>query len=155
MIDFLSFHLADMVFFETSSQAIYSSKKFLLREEKCNSLPTGFNEIEFEEALIKPIKPLELSETDTTNRQLILFRGKDNKEAGIEKILDAARELGNNCEFLIVTNEKILNLPRNATLINRFISKNELVWLYQNSRVILGQFGNSSRLDRTVPHKFF
>jgi len=154
-IDFISFHLSDKVFFETESQGIYSSQKFMLSKEKWKSLPTGFNEIEFEDAIIRPIAPLELSARYATDTQLILFRGKNNKEAGIEKIIEAAHLLGGNFKFVIVTNETILNLPSNIALISRFISKEEMVWLYQNSKIILGQFGNSNRLSRTVPHKFF
>jgi len=155
IIDFISFHLSDKVLFETESQGIYSSQKFMLSKEKWKSLPTGFNEIEFEDAIIRPIAPLELSGLYDTDNQLILFRGKNNKEAGIERIIEAANLLDRNFKFVIVTNEIIHNLPSNVTLIIRFISKEELVWLYQNSKIVLGQFGNSNRLHRTVPHKFF
>lgn len=154
-IDFTSFNLSDKVLFETESQGIYSSQKFKLSKEKWTSLPTGFNEIEFEDAILRPIAPVELSGLSATEKQLIIFRGKNNKEAGIDKIIEAAKLLGENFKFVIVTNEIIYNLPSNVNWISRFISKEELVWLYQNSRVILGQFGKSNRLDRTAPHKFF
>jgi hypothetical protein len=40
-------------------------------------------------------------------------------------------------------------------VINRFVSKEELVWLYANSRLVLGQISDSERLDKTLPHKLF
>lgn len=155
LIDFFSFHFSKIVIFETEAQCFFSSKKFWLHEDKCKSLSTGFNEIEFKDALNCPIKPLELSEIDISLKSMILFRGKNNKEAGIEKIVEAAERFGEKFTFLIVSNKKIFNLPSNVILINRFISSEELVWIYQNSSIVLGQFGDSSRLNRTIPHKFF
>jgi|LauGreSBDMM110SN_4_FD.fasta_scaffold00193_11 hypothetical protein len=154
-LDFLSFKFADEIIFETEKQTDFSRKKFLLRKSKCHSIPTGFNELEFSSAVSNSRMPRELSHFGNSSHEFILFRGKNNREAGIEKIVGAAKILGKNFKFLIISNEEVINLPSNVLQISRYLSREELVWIYQHTSVVLGQFGNNNRLTRTTPHKFF
>lgn len=153
--DFLSFQLVDSIIFETEQQRNFSRKKFLLRKGKCHSIPTGFNEVDYTSAISNSKMPKELHFLGNSTQEFILFRGKNNRESGIEKIIDAARMLKENFLFLVVSNSELTHVPENVIQINRFLSKEELVWVYQHAKFILGQFGNNNRLSRTVPHKFF
>jgi hypothetical protein len=153
--DYLSFHLVDRIIFETEQQRNFSRKKFLLRSDKCHSIPTGFNEVEYTSAISNSRMPTELQYLMKSGQEFILFRGKNNRESGVEKIIDAARILRENFIFLVVSNSELTNVPANVIQINRFLSKEELVWIYRHASFVLGQFGSNSRLSRTVPHKFF
>ncbi|PIR38180.1 MAG: hypothetical protein COV34_01000 [Candidatus Zambryskibacteria bacterium CG10_big_fil_rev_8_21_14_0_10_42_12] len=96
----------------------------------------------------------------------VLFRGKLTPESGIMYILEAANLLKDyeHIHFKIIGNgyfsqdvmayiEK--HKLRNITIDSRFLSDNELVSSIYNSDVMLGQFENNPRLNRTIPHKAF
>lgn len=149
-IDYLAFNFADLVIFESQAQVRYSQQKFKLLSTKLHSLYTGINESEFKNEHIPPefVKPAKFFNFR------VLFRGKNNEEAGLNKIV-ACAYLVPEVQFVIATNNFVGNIPVNVLLITRQLSTGEIAWLYQNSDCALGQFGENNRLNRTLPHKLF
>lgn len=150
LIDYLAFNVADAVILESLAQVKHSQHKFKLVSTKLHYLYTGINELEFKDEDIPPefTKPKELY------KLRVLFRGKNNKEAGLDKIV-ACAYLVPEAQFVIATNNFDGKIPQNVLLITRLLSTSEISWLYQNSDCTLGQFGENNRLNRTIPHKLF
>lgn len=155
IIDKTSFILANKVILESKAQVNFVKEEYQVPESKLYDLFTGFNEIDFEPALNNPSIPSECIHHNFTNRPIVFFRGKHNSESGIQLIVEAARLIQNEVHFVLVTNTTIPNCPENVIVINRFVSQEELVWLYENSRMVLGQISDSGRLGKTLPHKLF
>ena len=155
MIDKTSFMAANKVILESKSQVNFVNADFRIPESKLFDVFTGFNEVEFESALNNPRVPSEYDSGLYLSKNFVFFRGKHNSESGLELIINAARFLQNEVMFVIVTNTTILNRPENVIAINRFVSPEELSWLYLNSTIVLGQISDSKRLEKTLPHKLF
>jgi len=150
LIDYLAFNFADSVILESQAQVKHSKEKFRLDSRKLHVLYTGFNELEVKGTEMPP----EIQISQDLYKTRVLFRGKNNKEAGLANIVACANLLP-EVQFVIATNRFDGKFPRNVLLITRRLSTNEISWLYQNSDCALGQFGENQRLDRTIPHKLF
>ncbi len=151
LIDFLSFHFASKIILESPEELDYVSTTFIVSKKKLHSVYTGFNEIQY--------KNIMYVKNRRENKHLqVLFRGKLNDEAGIENILEAAALVQNEpIDFLIATNNSLaeFSIPGNTKVLSNFLTNSELGSLYFNCDVSLGQFSDSKRLDRTIPHKTF
>jgi len=151
LIDFFSFHFAHKVILESPEELNYVAKVFLLSKRKLQSVYTGFNENQYKDIIfIKKYR-------ENKNLQ-VLFRGKMNDEAGIENILAAAAIVENEpIDFLIATNQSLdkYSISKNTKVSIHYLTDSELSSIYLNSDVCLGQFSNSRRLNRTIPHKTF
>ena len=89
-------------------------------------------------------------------KNYMLFRGKMNKESGLNSILDLYLSLPEDFFLVIATNKKIIKpLPERIIVLDRLLEDSEIKWLYENSIASFGQFGNSRRMSRSIPHKFF
>ncbi len=155
LIDKASFKCATRVILESREQVKFVKAFYGVQESKLFSILTGFNEIEFGAALDNPQKPPEIANNLSLGSKFVLFRGKDNYESGLNEIISTAQLLEAEVTFVLVTNKLINNCPRNVILINRFVTYEELVWLYTNSTLVLGQISKAERLNRTIPHKLF
>lgn len=155
IIDKTSFTVANKVILESKAQVFFVEEEYQVPKSKLFELFTGFNEVEFEAALNNPRIPSEYNHEIFLNQPFVFFRGKYNSESGLDLIIEAARLTQDEVLFVVVTNTTIPNRPENVIVINRFVSKEELVWLYANSRLVLGQMSDSERLDKTLPHKLF
>lgn len=153
-VDYISFKLANKIILESNEQLDFVSEKFSIHKSKLHQLFTGFNESAYEKSQ-KEIIPLECIELESSESRFILFRGKVNPESGIELILEAATALETEMKFVIVTNRVFTKIAKNTTLISRYLSEPELLWLYRNATAVLGQISNQDRLARTIPHKLF
>jgi hypothetical protein len=92
------------------------------------------------------------------NLRFILFRGKINNEAGLQKILDIGSALRMSGFLVVIASPNLNNASMNAeniVAIDRWIQQSEINYLYLNSTLVIGQLGSISRLDRTIPHKYF
>lgn len=156
IIDFLAFQCAHHVIVESVEQRDDVIRKFSIPRRKLSVIYTGFNEDDYHNARSSPKRPIELDKEIFDAKDIVLFRGKSNPEAGIEKIVEAAKLISPKAILVIATNRQV-DLPRitNLVLIDRKLSKSEIVWLYLNSKIVLGQMGSNSRLQKTIPHKFF
>ena len=88
LIDFLSLQLSTKVIFESPEQVRFSSEKFLLKNSKLDFVYTGVRESRFHNANVYP--PEELRGIDTSSVDIIFFRGKYNRESGIERLINVA-----------------------------------------------------------------
>lgn len=154
-IDRISFALATKVILESIEQLKFVNEKFRIPKTKLYKLYTGFNEIGFVPAMDNPKVPNELEGDHNSIKQFVFFRGKYNSESGLDLIIDASRLLPREVVIVVATNTMMVNCPGNVIIINRFVSAEELCWLYANSTLVLGQISNLSRLRRTLPHKLF
>ena len=157
VIDYISFKLASRIVLESQAQVVHVSLKFCVPREKLRSLLTGMNEILFSESKNHIVRPIELNAQTTDSKVLpiVFFRGKNNLEAGLDVIIKAAEFLIGQTTFVIVTNRCSGRIPSNVVVIRRFIPIGELIWLYKNSIIVLGQISTNRRLSRTLPHKVF
>jgi len=157
VIDYISFKLSSRIVLESQAQVVHVSSKFCVPREKLRSLLTGMNESVFIESKNHIIRPVELNAqaADSKILPIVFFRGKNNLEAGIDVILQAAEFLIGQATFVIVTNRCSGRIPSNVVVIRRFIPIGELIWLYKNSKIVLGQISRNRRLSRTLPHKVF
>jgi hypothetical protein len=151
-VDFISFNLSSEVILESQTQADRIHVKFKIRQRKMKVIYTGVDEARFRN--LEEKQPKEVSGTNAY--QFVFFRGKYNREAGIEQILGFFKNNSNLRLVLAVPDipEKFRFHP-NVILIKRELSDAEIKWLYLNALVALGQFGDTKRQDYSVPHKFY
>jgi glycosyltransferase involved in cell wall biosynthesis len=154
LIDFISSHLAAKVFVESKNQAKFYSKTFLLNKRKIDVLYTGVDEDSLK------IEPRQIQLPNFfNNNKIVLFRGKYNRESGIEILADATKLLiSENITFWIFCPglpDHIKFSPH--THINRTYvkSQSEISNFYRSAQITVGQVSKNRRLSRTIPHKAF
>lgn len=157
-LDFLSFLCSHLVLVESAEQIKNVKRKFLINSRKVQLLYSGFNELEFINQENRSKKFLNEKKVDIGSNfsgKYILFRGLDNEEAGIDLILDAAKELP-DLKFVIASSntERCVKLE-NVTIMKEWLEWCELEKLYKNAYLVLGQLGASNRINRTIAHKMF
>ena len=153
VIDFIASHLATITILESNLQKIYYSKLFLLNIEKCKVLYTGLDEKAF-----CPDSNLVIPPDIFKNKQVVLFRGKFNPEAGMETLAEATRLLEDYPITFWVYSPGIpsaILFSANTIVNSNFISKSHIATLQGASALTLGQLANHVRLKRTIPHKAF
>lgn len=153
LLDFSSFHLVDLVFFESQEQLIYSKQKYFLRGQTLAISLTGLNESNF----FKENHSFESTFEINCGKPYILFRGKMNEEAGLENIINAYRFHRINVPLVIHTNQDLDGIDDTLPIqvINEYISVHEMSRLYREALMCLGQLSSHPRLERTIPHKAF
>jgi hypothetical protein len=153
-IERIAFKVSNLIFLESKVQASRVSLTFKMDPRKLVVGYTGVNESEFE---VEPVKPPELLQiSELSKRTTILFRGKINEEAGLERI----QELFSNLEdatFIMCSSNLTASFPeyKNVITITRNVSFAEMKYLYEISDLTIGQLGSSTRQARTIPHKAF
>ncbi len=155
LIDFIAFKMSHEIILESLQQQSAVVTRFKISQEKVHSLFTGFNEEESDSKLLVEKRPQECERIDLLAERFVLFRGKLNSESGLSIIIEAARILGPDVRVVILTNRNIEYIPLNIILINRFVSKAEITWLYRNATCVIGQISQVERLRKTLPHKLF
>jgi glycosyltransferase involved in cell wall biosynthesis len=154
LIDFFSSLFAQKIVLESQSQRKFYSRLFLVNRNKCSVVYTGIDEEQFQAK-----SHAQLPADYFNNSRIVLFRGKYNKEAGIEVLAEATHLLaGEEITFWIVS-PKIPNgiqFSCNTIVLDQFLNtKQELASIYLGSNLTLGQLSAHSRLSRTIPHKAF
>ena len=153
--DFVSFILSSKILLESNSQIDFIHKLFFVPRKKLTRSWAGVNEKHF---FID--KGVEKNKEFT-----VLFRGRFLPESGIDTIIKTAKLLENEkIYFLIIghgflyktVNALIKKLhPKNMTVIQEFLSYNELRKKMFSCHISLGQLANNQRLYRTLPCKLF
>jgi len=158
IIDFISFHFADLVILESRGQVIRVNKLFRVSKSKLVVNFTGLNENKYsaksgESEIIRLVKKRIL---DLDLSTIILFRGKLNKESGFSNILSAALRLQDQSAFVFVIGARDLNVdfPSNCIVVSG-ISDDELKQVYSLSDIAIGQVSSHPRLKYTIPHKAY
>lgn len=150
-IDFLASHFSKKIFLESRRQSLWYSRTFLLPNVKCKTIYTSLDEFEFSPRLIENRNP--------EDQFKIVFRGKDNVEAGLDILARATILLEeDDIKFTIVSKVKdpLIKFSKKTKVINQFFeSKNDIATIMANSDLSLGQLSGHSRLNRTIPHKAF
>lgn len=153
LLDFISFHAANLIFFESRAQMRYSKRRYFLRRHKVAVSYTGFDETQDDNfqynkqdsKLSSPVSPY------------VFFRGKVNDEAGIQNILNAFNFYDIYLPLVILTNQDF-NLEvddQKIKVIRGHFSPQEMADLYRGAALCLGQLSSHPRLSRTIPHKAF
>jgi hypothetical protein len=157
LIDLFAFHFSKKIFLESDEQINFIAKRFMVSKKKLFRLFTGVNEKLFESTWTK-MKYDAKNSASMKNTFTVLFRGKNNEEAGLDCILSAAEILKNeSINFLVVTDnfEKSENLPKNVQILTDRLSEAEMVGIYSRSDLCLGQMSDNARIERTIPHKAY
>jgi glycosyltransferase involved in cell wall biosynthesis len=148
-IDFVSIIFSKIVFVESHHQLNRLNKVFFFCKEKFVLLPTGFNESRFGNKIAGLYDPL---------RRVVLFRGGDLPEAGIDVLISAIRMNTNKTiRFVIISRSirlKDLNLP-DTEVFTDYLTDEEIGKLYASASVVLGQLSSHKRTNWTIPHKFY
>ena len=122
LVDFLSFHFANLVLLESRAQIEYSSKLFRIRKTKLKRLLTGFNE---KQVSVTKIVSENISNPsgDVNSKLQIIFRGSYNSESGIEIIIEAAKKFVAICTFVIVCRNfpKNIVIPSNVIIMDKYL----------------------------------
>jgi glycosyltransferase involved in cell wall biosynthesis len=154
LIDFISSHLATKVVVESKNQAEFYSKIFLVNQRKIAVSYTGVDE----DSLQDPFSQIQLPNF-FNNSKIVLFRGKYNRESGVEVIAAATKLLILEdvtfwilCPGLPMHIEFSKNTYVNRTYIQ---AQSEISSIYKSAQITLGQMSRDRRLIRTIPHKAF
>ena len=155
-IDLLGSHLSKKVILESELQRKWYAKVFLVNKSKCFVNYTGVDEASM------PItnqtgQTREIFQSCTSLH--IVFRGKDNTEAGLSILAACTKLLVNeDIEFLVISPGL---LPRyefsdkTQLLTEVYESKAILGELMRMGDISLGQLALHKRTERTIPHKAF
>lgn len=148
-IDFIAMVFSKKIFVETCQQQNRIRNKYFIEKEKLVALPTGFRESRFtKQNQLLPNK----------KGGMVLFRGGDLIEAGIDVLIDAIKMNQNkDIKFVIISNStrfKSFALP-NATFITNYVSDKDLNEIYCSTNIVLGQLSSHERTNWTIPHKFY
>ena len=157
LIDLFVFHFSRKVFLESNEQVDFVAKKFGVSRKKLSRLFTGVNEKIFE-SNCSNLSTVDSDKAATDGKFTILFRGKNNQEAGLDCILRAAEILKyEEVQFLIATDfmNKDIYIPPNVEIFTNRLSEVEMVKFYSISDLCLGQISSNPRIERTIPHKAF
>lgn len=148
LIDWVAYLSADLVLLESEQQITYYTGLLRVGRSKCRRLFTGADESQF---YFDPA----VKKRDAFT---VLFRGYANPEAGLPRVLKAARILeSEGVQFLIVSPNFRLkkDIPANVELHEGFFDMDVLRRWMQECHVSIGQVSDNERLERTIPHKAF
>jgi glycosyltransferase involved in cell wall biosynthesis len=154
LIDFTSSHLSSKVILESNNQEKFYRKLFILSRRKTAVLYTGVDEESLSYEIGYPKLP-----DFFNNSKIVLFRGKYNRESGIEVLAATTKLLASEditfwilCPGLPTHIEFSRHSYVNRTYIK---SQSELSDIYKFAQVTVGQLAKNGRLNRTIPHKAF
>ena len=157
-IDFISFHLADIVLLESKAQLARVRKQYFVRTSKLHVQFTGLNETSFNSELLQSLVISHVKEkiVELNNPLVVLFRGKINRESGFENILEAANVLVDSVTFIFAIGNfpNTGSFPRNVITVSH-LTDLEMEQIYSLSQVSIGQVSKHPRLQYTIPHKAF
>jgi len=158
LLDLVSFHFADVILVESHAQLERIHRIFGIPMNRIRVSFTGVNENSFSMFNVETPTIFKFKDDSHCCSQKInvIFRGRINKESGIENILAAAKILETEANFFLVTgrNRILKNISSNCFLYSN-ISQSEIADIYKNSDIALGQISHHRRLRYTIPHKAF
>lgn len=154
LIDLISSQIATKVVLESKNQAEYYSRIFLVNRKKINVLYTGVDEDSLKNSYSQISLPNYFN-----NSKIVLFRGKYNKEAGIEVLAAATKLLvSEEITFWIFCPglPAQIEFSKNTYICRNYVqNQSEIANIYKYAQVTIGQMSSHSRLSRTIPHKAF
>lgn len=151
LIDLSATIFSRKVFLESNCQVRWYKKVFFTNSRKCVTLYTGVDEKEFYPGALATYEPRETFK--------VVFRGKSNKEAGLDVLAKATKILSEeDIDFLVISNldsSKLSFSARTKVVNEYFKSKKSMAAIIVEADLSLGQLSNHARLSRTIPHKAF
>jgi glycosyltransferase involved in cell wall biosynthesis len=154
LIDIVSSHLAKKVILESKNQAKFYSRIFLVKRKKIAVLYTGVDEDSFKNSLSQIQLP-----NFYNNSKIVLFRGKYNRESGIETIAAATKLLNSmDVTFWILCPGLPIHIEfsENSYVNRNYIkTQSEILNIYKSAQITVGQMSGHRRLSRTIPHKAY
>ncbi len=155
LFDFKAFLLSDVIFVESESQKRYVEKHYFVNKNKLHSVFTGVLPDVF--FIDKNVQKRE--------RFTVIFRGIFLPATGVKYVVEASKILKDEpIDFVMIgwgdelpMIRKMIseyNLP-NLKLITEFMETKVLRETLLSAHVMLGQFGDHERLDRTIQNKTF
>jgi glycosyltransferase involved in cell wall biosynthesis len=151
LIDLAATIFSCKVFLESHRQVSWYKKVFFTNSRKCVTLYTGVDEAEF--------NPGALPTSNSHQVFKIVFRGRNNEEAGLDVLAKATRILSQeDVDFLVISNldQSKFDFSARTRLINEYFkSKKSIAANIIEADLSLGQLSNHPRLGRTIPHKAF
>lgn len=157
-LDLLSLHAAQIVIVESEAQKRRTQLNYFLKEKKLHVIYTGLNEKKYTQLLEADTDIGEdIKKIIKCKKQIVLFRGKNNPESGLELLAQASSLISSSIQLVVISS----NLPKNIVfakstiVVSRFINDDELREIYESSALTIGQLGNTPRQQWTLPHKFF
>jgi|688.fasta_scaffold470968_1 hypothetical protein len=154
LIDLVSSHLATKVIVESKNQAKFYSRIFLVKRKKIAALYTGVDEDSLRDTLSKIQLP-----NFFNNSKIVLFRGKYNRESGIEVLAAATKLLiSKDITFWILCPGLPMDIEfsKNTYVDRTYIqAHSEISSIYKSAQITIGQMSGARRLIRTIPHKAF
>ncbi len=158
LVDLISFYSAHQILVESTSQKLRLIRNFKVNCNKVQVSFTGISESRFKKKahstgnILRVTKFLDSRESST----VLLFRGKLNRESGIETILSTAKYLQPDCSFIFLFGSSdYLAINEKNCLSIYGASDSEMASIYSMSDIVLGQLSNHPRLDYTIPHKAY
>ncbi|MBX4211197.1 MAG: glycosyltransferase family 4 protein [Candidatus Yanofskybacteria bacterium] len=153
-IDWIAFHLADLVLFDTQEHIKYISREFGVKPQKMARLFVGARENIFQP---QPYEP--------HDKFRIFFHGSFIRSQGIEFILEAAKKLESypDIEFLFIGDGQVKEemvryaeklAVNNVTFLGR-MPPQELTNYIASADVCLGLFGKADKIQRVIATKVF
>jgi hypothetical protein len=152
-IDYFSFRLSRGVFLESYCQK-FRYAKFAKTSPRFFVSYTGFNEFRIQN---EDYSSASYRTSQIQKAPYAFFRGKNNEEANLPRIIDLFSKLDNEISLIIATDnlDKKIEIPPNIQVLEGYLTREHLVSLYQKSILTVGQFGSSNRQNITIPHKVF
>ena len=153
-VDLVAMQISDALIVESNAQVRRVHRKFLVSKKKIKRVYTSLDESAWR---VKP-KPVVMVEKllNESKEMVLFFRGKYNRESGIENILEFASKLEEKFQVIIATDklpEGVL-VSSNTIVLEQFLEYSELAYLYSISDVCLGQLSDDKRIAFTLPHKY-
>ena len=157
-LDLLSFHAAQIVIVESEAQKRRTQHNYFLKEKKLHVIYTGLDEKKYAQHLgfVTNIG-VDIREIVKSKKQIVLFRGKNNPESGLELLAQASSSISPSIQLVVISSNlpKSIVFDKSTIVVSRFINDDELREIYESSALTIGQLGNTPRQQWTLPHKFF
>lgn len=159
ILDFMAFHLSELILLETDNQKKYVRKQFIVKKSKMIHLCTGFDETQVSR---KPnhfyrTKWEQLKEQNKFSK-IIVFRGKYNEESGLENLARITSILAKEHFLFVVITDRVpkqIIFSKKTIVIQEYVEWDELREIYKICDFFVGQLSFNRRLANTIPHKAF
>ena len=155
-IDLIAMKISDKVILESRAQVRnLKARRFKFRSEPL-VIYTGVLENRFESSKSKRIQSAN-TRVIKNSKFKVIFRGKYNKESGLEYIQEIFASRCDDWELIVCSADLPSSFPRvsGVRYLTQHISDSELIREFKTVDMALGQFGTESRVKISIAHKIY